>query len=387
MWPSTRPFTFHEGVEAWTASLEPVEIVLIGLGGIALLLGIGVALRWLRRSPGERFRRLLSNRDEVAVLMHPNPDPDAMSSAMAVAAIAESVDTDATLQYPGEIRHQENRAFQTVLGLDFERIETAADLVADEVVLVDHNAPRGFEGASSVEPTAVVDHHPGNGRGDDFTDVRTDYGACATILTEYLRSLGASPNSSGDESTPALTDEVATGLLYGVQSDTNRLTKGCSSAEFDACAFLYPGVDQAVLDRIANPQVSAGVLETKARAINDREVRGSFAVSDVGDVPVVDAIPQAADELTSLEGVTAVVVYGEYEGTLHLSGRSRDDRVHMGEALRAVVEDIPMANAGGHARMGGGQVSVEHMQGIGPSDGVSREEFTDRLFGALDGDV
>jgi len=102
---------------------------------------------------------------------------------------------------------------------------------------------------------------------------------------------------------------------------------------------------------------------------------------------VVDAIPQAADELTSLEGVTAVVVYGEHEGTLHLSGRSRDDRVHMGEALRAVVGDIPMANAGGHARMGGGQVSVEHMQGIGPSDGISRREFTDRLFGALDGDV
>lgn len=387
MWPSIRPSTFHDGIEAWTASLGPVEIALIGLGAIASLLGIGVALRWYRRTPGERFRRLLANRDEVAVLMHPNPDPDAMSSAMAVAEIADSVDTDTTLQYPGEIRHQENRAFQTVLGLDFERIESAADIVADEVVLVDHNAARGFDGASSVEPTAVVDHHPGNGTGDDFTDVRTDYGACATILTEYLQSLGVEPNGNSDQSAPSLADETATGLLYGVQSDTNRLTKGCSSAEFDACAFLYPGVNQAVLDRIANPQVSAGVLETKARAICDRQVRGSFAVCDVGEVPVVDAIPQAADELTSLEGVTAVVVYGEHEGTLHLSGRSRDDRVHMGEALRAVVGDIPMANAGGHARMGGGQVSVEHMQGIGPSDGISRRELTDRLFGALDGDV
>ncbi|WP_135819824.1 DHH family phosphoesterase [Halostella litorea] len=368
-------------------ALSSLELALLGAGVLVLLLGIAVAVAWYRRDPGERFSRTLSKRDEVAVLMHPNPDPDAMSSAMAVAAMAKAVDTEATLQYPGEIRHQENRAFQTVLGLDLNRVGRAADLAADEVVLVDHNAPRGFEGASSVEPFAVVDHHPGNGAGDDFTDVRTEYGACATILAEYFESLDAEPNPDDGGDGLELTDDLATGLIYGIQSDTNRLTKGCSEAEFEASAFLYPAVDQSALDRIANPQVSADVLETKARAIYDREVRGSFAVCDVGEVDVVDAIPQAADELTSLEGVTAVVVYGEHEGTLHLSGRSRDDRVHMGEALRAVVDDIPMADAGGHARMGGGQVSVDHMHGIGPSDGLTRDEFTGRLFAALDGDV
>jgi len=87
-----------------------------------------------------------------------------------------------------------------------------------------------------------------------------------------------------------------------------------------------------------------------------------------------------------LEGVTAVVVYGEHDGTLHLSGRSRDDRVHMGETLRHAISDIPMASAGGHARMGGGQLSVDHMNGIGPSDGISRDEFEERLFSAMSGE-
>ncbi len=45
-----------------------------------------------------------------------------------------------------------------------------------------------------------------------------------------------------------------------------------------------------------------------------------------------------------------------------------------------------MANAGGHARMGGGQVSVDHMEGIGPSDGITRAEFEERLFSALAGE-
>jgi hypothetical protein len=59
----------------------------------------------------------------------------------------------------------------------------------------------------------------------------------------------------------------------------------------------------------------------------------------------------------------------------------------MGKARRAVVEDIPMADAGGHARMGGGQLSIDHMKGIGPSNGVSREQLHEDLFRAMCGDI
>jgi hypothetical protein len=44
-----------------------------------------------------------------------------------------------------------------------------------------------------------------------------------------------------------------------------------------------------------------------------------------------------------------------------------------------------MADAGGHARMGGGQLSVDHLGGIGPSEGVSLEELRDRMFATLAG--
>jgi nanoRNase/pAp phosphatase (c-di-AMP/oligoRNAs hydrolase) len=358
---------------------------------VALLVVLGWVVRRLLRSTGERFRRHLASVDEVAVLMHPNPDPDAMSCALAVYELASAVDTDATLQYSGQIRHQENRAFETVLDLEFEHVNGADDIAAETVVLVDHNEPRGFSGATSVTPFAVVDHHPGDGTGSEFTDVRSDHGSCASIFAEYFRQLGYEPLVPDEETEGdgqrTLPSTVATGLLYGIQSDTKNLTKGCSEAEFEASAYLYGGIDEDRLDRIANPQVDAEVLDVKARAIELRQVRNAFAVSDVGEVSNVDAIPQAADELSRLEGVTAVVVMGQKGDTIHLSGRSRDDRVHMGRALDAAVEEIPMASAGGHARMGGGQVSVDHMEGIGPSQGVDRELFTDRLFDAMAGDV
>jgi len=372
------------------ASESPLLAAAVVAAAILVLLGAGLLIRWFRRTPGERFRHVLAEAEAVTVLMHPNPDPDAMAAALGTAHVAESAGTEATLRYSGQIRHQENRAFRTVLGVEAEAIESAEDL-GGEVVLVDHNEPRGFRGSEAITPYAVVDHHPGGGSGREHTDIRPEYGACATIIAEYAEELGLEPGAlaaeeNGDAES-ALPAPIATGLLYGILADTSHLTRGCSPAEFDASAYLYHGVDEDDLDRIANPPVDAEVLDTKARAITARRLRAPFAVADVGSVSNLDAIPQAADELLGLEGVSAVVVYGDKDETLHLSGRSRDDRVHMGEALEAVVADIPMADAGGHARMGGGQLSIPHMEGLREESGIARDELEERIFGALSGEV
>jgi nanoRNase/pAp phosphatase (c-di-AMP/oligoRNAs hydrolase) len=305
-----------------------------------------------------------------------------MASALAIREIAASAGTSATIRYPGEIRHEENRAMQTVLGLEMEHLAAGEGLDAEHVVLVDHNEPRGFAGAGGLTPYAVIDHHPRQGTGEAFTDVRPEYGSCAAVATEYLRDLGWRTDDTEGQRLP---EDLATALLYGIQSDTTNFSRGCTDADFAAAAFLFPATNPEALDRIANPPVDADALDVKARAATDRHKEGPFVCSFVGSVSNVDALGQAADELLRLEGVTAVVVGGESEGTLHLSGRSRDDRVHMGECLRRVVSDIPMADAGGHARMGGGQLSVEHLAGIGPSDGVSLEELRERIFATMAG--
>ncbi|NLV05666.1 bifunctional oligoribonuclease/PAP phosphatase NrnA [Haloarcula rubripromontorii] len=375
------------------ASENPLLIAGVAVVLFALL-GAGIWLhRYLNRTPGERLRRTLTDYDRIAVLMHPNPDPDAMASALAVNQLIAGTETSASLQYPGEIRRPENRAFQTVLDLAFEHIETVEDIDEEAVVLVDHNTARGFPGAEEVEPVAVIDHHPGNGSGNEFTDIRSDYGACATIFASYFNQLEFEFSDTGEsidiDAAPAETIPcaLATGLMYGIQSDTRSLTNGCESEDFAAAAFLYEGMDSDLLNRIANPQVDAEVLDVKSRAIGKREVRAPYAFSDVGEVSNTDAIPQAADELETLEGVSAVVVVGEKEGTMRIAGRSRDDRVHIGRAIEAVVDNIPMAEGGGHARMGGGKVPIKHMAGLGPSDGVSREDFRERVFDAMSGEL
>lgn len=396
--------TISESVDAVVGDVadDPVVLAAIALAVVVLLAGL-LALRWyLGLTKADRLLRSLKRYDDVAVVMHPNPDPDAMGTALGVKEIAAAGGTPATLYYSGQIRHQENRAFRNVLDLDLEELEVAEDITEDGVVLVDHNVPRGFQGAGRVEPDVVIDHHPGGGTGTEFTDVRDDYGACASIVAEYFDDLEAAfvTNGNGTELTdggsatedsrPRLNSDIATGLLYGIQSDTNQLTKGCSSAEFSASSYLFPAIDTDKLRRIANPQVTTETLETKARAIQDRVVNGSFAISDVGDVEEIDAIAQSADELARLEGISAVVVYGSNNGTIHLSGRSNDDRVHMGRTLEAVFEEVPMASAGGHARMGGGQVPLQYLAGIGPSavdEDRARSDLRGMLFNAMKGNV
>ena len=383
---STR--AFQEGWEA--VSANPRLVVAVAGGALALVAALALYRR-LRRRPGERFRALLAGRESVSVLLHPNPDADAMAGGLAVAELADSVDTEAVIQYPGQVRRQENRAFRTVLDVEMEHVDHVSELAAEAVVLVDHNEPRGFAGADGVLPFAVVDHHPGEGSGEAHTDVRTDYGASASIVAEYFRDTGATPvppeAHASEVRGATLSTRTATGLLYGIVSDTDRLTHGASAEDFSAGAYLHPGVDEDDLGRIADPAVSTEALDVKARAIAGREIRGSFAVSDVGTVSNMDAIPQAADELVGLEGVTAVVVVGEREGTIHLSGRSRDDRVHMGRALDAAVDDLPEASAGGHARMGGGRVGPQvSADGSEELPVLGRDELTDRLFDAMDGE-
>ena len=368
---------------------ESPELLAVGvLAVLGLLAFSALVYRWVFATPGKRFARTVGSLDDAAILMHPNPDPDAMSCALAAGTIAEGVDTETTLYHPGQIRHHENRAFETVLDVDFERIGSAAEIEEEEVILVDHNEPRGFEGARKIDPIAVVDHHPGDGTGSGFTDVRPDNGACATIFAEYFRQLGHHPVSpDSDDEGRSIPPRVATGLLYGIQSDTKHLTSGCSADEFDAAAYLYPGIDGDKLDRIANPDMDVESIEVKAQAITGRDVRGVFAISDVGRVSNVDAIPQAADELRRLEGINAVIVLGDNNGTIQLSGRSTDDRVHMGKVIETAVEVVPMADGGGHARMGGGQIPVDHMEGLGPNEGLTRDELKERLFDAMNGEI
>ena len=314
----------------------------------------------------------------LAVVMHDNPDPDAIASAIALVRIAAAVGVDAEPMYYGDISHQENQALVNLLSLDLVNLEPDADLSGyDGFALVDHSRPGINDGLpEDLKVDIVIDHHPPRAPVEaGFADLRSDAGATSTVLTDYL-----------DRFDVDLDETVATALLYGIRVDTDDYTREVSTVDFEAAARLLPHADTGVLERVEQPSVSQETMSVISRAIRNRERHGTAVVTSAGRVADRDALAQAADRLVKMEGIGTVFVYGIMNGTVFASARSRSSNVDLGETLRVAFDAI--GSAGGHADMAGAQIPlgvIEHAMDDETVDveAVVWDVVTDRFLEAL----
>lgn len=300
-----------------------------------------------RRAQG--LHRLLANVDgTLGVILHDNPDPDAIASGIALARLARSVDTDARACYFGDISHQENRALVNLLDLDLHELEEPEEVEEfDAIALVDHSLP-GVNDRLPEETRVdvVIDHHPSAGPVEGHhVDVRSDVGSTSTMMVEYFRHLEV-----------PIDETTATALLFGIRTDTDDFSRGLVALDFEAAAEIVPLADNAVLDQIERPSVTSETLETLARAIRNSRVRDRVCTSCIGRLRDRDALAQSADRLLNMEGVDATLVYGFRDGTVYVSARARGTEVDIGETLRDAFDQI--GSAGGHAGMAGAQIPL-----------------------------
>ncbi|MFC7204147.1 DHH family phosphoesterase [Haloferax namakaokahaiae] len=322
-----------------------------------------------------RLMRVLRNLDgRLAILMHDNPDPDAIASAIALQAIADRANVESDPCYFGDISHQENRAMVNLLNLDLTVLsEPPREGEYGGIALVDHSRP----GVNDRMPEdtkidIVIDHHPPRAPVEaSYVDLRQDVGATSTLLTEYLERLEIVPDS-----------RVATALLFGIRVDTKDFTREVSTADFEAAGFLFPQVDTDVLQRVESPSMTPETMETLARSIANRDVRGNVLITNVGDIRDRDALAQAADHLIDMEGIDISIVYGLMGGTVYVSGRSRGANVDLGEVLRDAL--APIGSAGGHADMAGAQIPLGILDDVGDD---SRESLATIVTGIVAGRI
>ena len=287
------------------------------------------------------------NNKKLAIVVHDNPDPDAIASAVALKEIATSVGTESSILYHGEIGHQENKAFVNLLGIDLYRMEEHDISDFDQIALVDCAVP----GSNNMVPTdlhvgIVIDHHPlGEVEIDaDYVDVRPNVGATATILTKYLQELNID-----------ITTNLATALLYGIRTDTQDFKRNTDPADLSAASFLYPLSDHEILEQLERPSMSIETLDVLGDAIGNRQVIGSYLLTNVGTIRDRDTLPQAADYLLNLEGISTSIVFGVSEDKIFISGRSHDIRINLGDIMKRAFGD---ETSGGHATAAASQIPL-----------------------------
>ena len=294
----------------------------------------------------QRLYALLSSWEgTLGIITHKNPDPDAISSAMALAEIAKHanpVSLTTRIFYEGNIGHQENRTFVNLLDIKMEHLTTEALQKCTYLALVDCPS----QGVNNDVPpqtriNIIIDHHKDDRRittQNSFVDIRPGVGATASILTQYLQELDVPVDT-----------RVATALLYGIRTDTREFKRNVTPQDLNYAGFLLPLTDADLLDKIMSPSLSQETLDVIGTAIKERSIQSGYLFANVGYVMNRDAHPQAADILITLEGVNTALIYGITDTAIVVSARNRDIRLHIGNALSEAFGNI--GDAGGHPNM------------------------------------
>ncbi len=297
--------------------------------------------------------------ERLLIVLNGYPDPDNIGSGLALQMLAQSYDIESSLLTFFEVSHQENQALVKQLELDLWLYDERCDLDPYSLyAFVDSQKADNPIQAELAGKTllAFVDHHKKLGEIEaEFVDVREDAGSTCAMFAEYLR--GAHPEGLNPNDPDHL--KLATALMHGIRSDTRSLLEA-SRLDFEAGAFLWPAVDQALLRKISAQSLSPAVMDMIQAALERRRVYDNFLFSDVGFVRKEhrDGIPQAADFLLSRAGIDTVLVFGVVDGrTVDGSLRTRSDTVNPDAFLKkafGVNEERGWHYGGGNVRDKGG---------------------------------
>ena len=132
------------------------------------------------------------------------------------------------------------------------------------------------------------------------------------------------------------------------------------------------------------PAISTETLDVLGTAIKNRQIYSSFLISFAGFITNRDVLPQAADFLLRLEGISTVLVFGIHKDCVYISARNKDVRINIGEVLKNAFGDV--GSAGGHAHAGGGQISLGIFGDISDKEALAKlvtEAIKKRFLNAL----
>src|SRR6185369_1777273 len=217
---------------------------------------------------------------------------------------------------------------------------TLVALVDTQPGRINNSLPR------DVLPAVVIDHHPAYGDYGrvPFVDLRDEYGATSTILTEYVR-----------EARIEIESKLATALFYGISAETQDLGREATPADIAAAQFLYPYTNKRRLAKIENARVPRVYFRAFHEAIERAVIYDRVVVSILPEVQYPDMVAEVADFLLRLDEVEWACAIGGFGDNLHVSLRTTERDVNAGDVLQGVLGN---ESAGGHDMTAGGRVCL-----------------------------
>jgi nanoRNase/pAp phosphatase (c-di-AMP/oligoRNAs hydrolase) len=306
------------------------------------------------------------------VQTHDNPDPDCIGSAVALRWLIERyAGIPVVIAHGGGVGRSENRAMLRLLRVKAVPAAHVDYGKHDLVCVVDAQPATGYVSLpEGVRADVIFDHHaireaPAGAR---FTEIDETAGSTCTLLGEMMIENGI-----------PIGQEVATALVYGMRAETLDLGRETRPRDEAVYTALYALANKRLLSRIISERVPRTYFQSFSRALLRARVHGTAVVSDLGEIPVPDLVPEMADLLLRLKDARWSCVMGSVGPRLYVSLRAADATMRADRVLRRSMGG--MGVSGGHGSMAGGQIGMFAM--TGEETEALRREFVQGFLGAL----
>ncbi|HSL21429.1 MAG TPA: DHH family phosphoesterase [Vicinamibacterales bacterium] len=327
--------------------------------------------RSLTRAKVQQYQRYFADADRVLILLHNDPDPDALASGLALRNILRRTKTTAIIGAMQGVTRPENLRMANMLDIQVERVTPEMLPEFERLATVDVQ-PHYFGGVIE-RVDLVIDHHPEQpGYSAVFKDIRADYGSTSTILTEHLRAVDVN-----------ISERTATAMLYAIKSDTLFFSRHTNRSDLEAFTFLYPLADAALIRKMEGAEITMDRLQYVLRATQVGAMREQVFSAFLGEAAREDFITYTADFFLQLENVKWTIISGVVNETLILSVRNLGYSRNAGEFVKKYFAEI--GSAGGHRAMAKAVVPMARFRekfGDGDAATISRTilELTEQFL-------
>ena len=298
---------------------------------------------------------------KLYIQTHNFPDPDAIASAFGLQYFFRHFGIESSLIYDGSIARSALFKMIELMGIEFTAAQQVSDMLEnDYIVTVDGQKYNTNFTDLPGDEVACIDHHPTVIPCEyRYKDVRIA-GSCSTLITQYYMEMDV-----------PMTTNVATALLYGLQVDTDNLTRGVTELDIDVFSYLYKKANQSIITLISTGTMELTDLKAYGAAIENIHIYKNTGYACIPfDCP--DAlIAMVSDFILSLSEVTFCVTYSLRENGLKFSIRSSiPNLMNAGVITTNALKSIG-GGGGGHATMAGGFLPIAALE----KDGIDRDHW------------
>ncbi len=295
---------------------------------------------------------LISQADSVLIMGHRMSDLDCIGAAIGVLRICKGLDVPAAIVVRREATLAQsilNECDKAGLGEDFIPPDVALDGITPKtlLVVVDTHIKGILESGEVYQKcrqVAVIDHHrKAVGHIDNAVLFFHEPYASSTceLVSELLQYV--------DQDKVRPTSLEAEALLAGIMLDTRNFALHTGVRTFEAAAYLRRvGAMTERVKLLFNSSLQEYTV--KSNLVENADIYMGCAVSVSGELPpgMAVAVPQAANDLLTIEGVGASFVAVQQGSGVNISARS------MGAVnVQVIMEHL---GGGGHLTMAGAQM-------------------------------